>query len=293
MQDINIIYQKMLEIRLFEENLLEKFSTGAFGGTTHTYIGQEANAVGIIPLLQEQDVIFSNHRCHGHYLAYGGSKQSLYTEMMGKSSGICAGKGGSQHLHWKNFYSSGVQASLVPVGVGMAFANKESNANSLSIIFMGDGTLGEGVVYESLNLAQIVQAPVLFVVENNNIAQTTPTQKVLAGTIAKRFEAFNIPTTSLDTSDILEIQATAQPILAQIRKSNQPQALILNTARLAPHSKRDDTRTAQEVERLKQSRDPLTIFKNKFPTQMDYESVNLNMQDKVNRAYNLALEAED
>ena len=291
MQDLKKRYSKMLEIRLFEETLLEKFATGAFGGTTHTYIGQEANAVGIIPFLEPQDVIFSNHRCHGHFLAYGGSPQALYAEMMGKPSGVCAGKGGSQHLHWKNFYSSGIQGSLVPVGVGMAYANKLSHQNSISVIYIGDGTLGEGVVYESLNLSQVFPSPVLFIVENNHIAQTTPTQKVLAGSIAQRFQAFGIPTTELDTSDVTLIQHTVQPLLAQIRQTQTPQALILNTARLAPHSKRDDTRTESEIQTLKNTRDPLKHFQQTHPNLLDYPQAQQAMQATINQAYQNALEA--
>jgi TPP-dependent pyruvate/acetoin dehydrogenase alpha subunit len=293
MQELKNSYSKMLEIRLFEQTLLEKFATGAFGGTTHTYIGQEANAVGIIPFLDPQDVIFSNHRCHGHFLAYGGSPQALYAEMMGKPSGVCAGKGGSQHLHWKNFYSSGIQGSLVPVGVGMAYANKLSHQNSLSVIYIGDGTLGEGVVYESLNLSQVFPSPVLFIVENNHIAQTTPTQKVLAGSIAQRFQAFGISATELDTSDVTLIQHTAQPILAQIRETQTPQALILNTARLAPHSKRDDTRSENEITNLKNNRDPLTIFQQAHPNLFDYKQIEQEMQNNINQAYQNALESPE
>ena len=293
MQELKNSYLKMLEIRLFEQTLLEKFATGAFGGTTHTYIGQEANAVGIIPFLEPQDVILSNHRCHGHFLAYGGSPQALYAEMMGKPSGVCAGKGGSQHLHWKNFYSSGIQGSLVPVGVGMAFANKQSQTNSISVIYIGDGTLGEGVVYESLNLSQVFATPVLFIVENNHIAQTTPTQKVLAGSIAQRFQAFGIPTTELDSSDVALIQQTVQPIIDQIRSSQTPQALILNTARLAPHSKRDDTRSENEITTLKNTRDPLKLFQQAHPNLFDYIQIEQEMQNNINQAYQNALQSPD
>lgn len=286
------MYEKMLEIRLFEEKLLDMFSTGAFGGTTHTYIGQEANAVAIIPLLSENDYIFSNHRCHGHYLAYGGSMQALYAEMMGKPSGVCAGKGGSQHLHWKNFYSNGVQGSLVPVGVGMAFANQQSGLDSISAIFIGDGTLGEGVVYESLNLAMIFSTPVLFIVENNKIAQTTLTKNVLAGSIQKRFEAFGIKSAILDSSDVTIIQDIAKKMIAQIRKEKKPQVLIIDTCRLAPHSKRDDTREEEEIELLKRTRDPITIFKNKHKDTLDFENIEKKIQAEVNLAYQNALKAE-
>lgn len=156
-------YRQMLRIRLFEETVLEMFPRGVIYGTTHTYIGQEANAVGVLSWLQDGDVVVSNHRCHGHFLAYGGSMHALAAELMGRSTGVCGGRGGSQHVKWKDFYANGILGGTIPLAVGIAFAEKTKGNSSIVFAFMGDGTLGEGVVYESLNMAALWQLPVLFV----------------------------------------------------------------------------------------------------------------------------------
>ncbi len=253
------LYATLYRIRRFEEMVLDNFSRGVFFGTTHTYLGQEANAVGILSAIQGNDVVFSNHRCHGHFLAYGGGLHPLFAELMGKASGVCGGRGGSQHLQWRNFYSNGVQGGIVPVATGMALAEKFKVSGAIAVVFLGDGTLGEGAVYEALNMAVLWGAPVLYVVENNHIAQTTPTASAIAGDIAARFLAFGIPAITLDSSDVLEILSRASKLLDEVRSRNAPRALVLNTCRFGPHSKGDDTRPADEVARLRQARDPLTI----------------------------------
>ena len=253
------LYRALYRIRRFEETVLENFPRGIFYGTTHTYLGQEADAVGVLGNLRQGDVVFSNHRCHGHFLAYGGDMRALFAELMGKSTGVCGGRGGSQHLQWKNFYSNGVQGGIVPVATGMALAEKFKGSSALTIAFLGDGTLGEGVVYESFNLAALWGVPILYVVENNRIAQTTPIERALAGEIAARFEAFGIPTRQLDSSDVLEICSLAEELLAEVCVGQAPRALILNTCRFGPHSKGDDTRPAEQIEALRRERDPIDV----------------------------------
>ena len=154
MTSLSAFYERMFFIRRFEETLLDLFSLGKLVGTTHTYIGQEANAIGLIDHLDpEVDTIFSNHRCHGHYLAFTDDAFGLLCEVMGKAPGVCGGKGGSQHLCKGNFYSNGVLGSIVPVATGIALAEKQKRTGAVSTAFLGDGTLGEGVTYESLNIA--------------------------------------------------------------------------------------------------------------------------------------------
>ena len=253
------LYSELYKIRRFEETLLENFPKGVFFGTTHTYIGQEANAVGVLSQRQVSDIVFSNHRGHGHYLASGGDLRRLFAELMGRATGVCGGRGGSQHLHWGNFYSNGVQGGILPVATGMALAEKMRQSGAVVFAFMGDGTLGEGVVYESLNMASLWKVPLLLVVENNRIAQTTPVELSVAGSIRERFTAFGIPATELDTSDVLDIQYTSQDVIDQVRSSGAPRAIILHTCRFGPHSKGDDTRPAEEVAAFRQQRDPLRI----------------------------------
>lgn len=260
MEDNNSrLYHKMYTIRRFEETVLENFSKGVFSGTTHTYLGQEANAAGVLDHLAVDDIVVSNHRCHGHFLAYGGAPHPLFAELMGKASGVCGGRGGSQHLHWRNFYSNGILGGTVPMATGMALAEKFMSNQAVVITFLGDGTLGEGVFYESLNIASLWQAPILYVVENNHIAQTTPSRLALAGDIAARFIAFGIPAIELDSSDVLEVQSAAGKLVEVVRSESKPRALILHTRRFGPHSKGDDTRPADEIADLRLSRDPLLI----------------------------------
>jgi acetoin:2,6-dichlorophenolindophenol oxidoreductase subunit alpha len=282
------LYGRMALIRRFEETVLEAFSSGVFNGTTHTCLGQEADAVGVAAQLGQDDILVSNHRCHGHFLAYGGDPRALFAELMGKATGVCGGRGGSQHLHWRNFYSSGVLGSTVPLAAGMGLAEKRLGHTSIAVTFLGDGALGEGVVYETLNMAVVWGAPVLFVVENNHIAQTTPTQLTLAGSIPLRFQAFGIPTTCIDSSDVLEIYAAAGECLAQVRSKGTPHALIIDTERLGPHSKGDDTRPIAELNRLRATRDPLAIHAAHLLPQ-DRAKIDLGVGEIIKQAFQQAL----
>ncbi|MBI4607001.1 MAG: thiamine pyrophosphate-dependent dehydrogenase E1 component subunit alpha [Planctomycetes bacterium] len=251
-------YRRMALIRRFEENLLELFAAGKLMGTTHTCSGQEANAVGVIAHLAPQDVVFSSHRCHGHYLARTGDAEGLLAELLGLPTGICGGKGGSQHLCRGSFYTNGVQGGIVPLAVGAALAEKRKGTSAIAAVWLGDGTLGEGVVYESFNMASLWKAPVLFVVENNRYAQTTPVEMGLAGTIRGRPEAFAIPTAELDTTDPREVWEAARDPVAAVRGEGRPFCLVLHTYRFGPHSKGDDFRPQAEVAAAR-ARDPLLV----------------------------------
>lgn len=259
MAELAVLYERMHFIRRFEETLLDLFAQGKLVGTTHTYIGQEANAVGIVDHLEpERDVIFSNHRCHGHYLAFTGDAFGLASEVMGKATGTCGGKGGSQHLCKGNFYSNGVLGSIVPVATGIALAEKKKGTGAVSTVFLGDGTLGEGATYESLNMASLWTLPVLFVVENNFYAQSTPVELELAGSMTARGAAFGIEVAELDTTDVLEVHDVAGQAISRIRETGEPFFLVLHTYRFSPHSKGDDNRDPAEIEQRRE-RDPLTI----------------------------------
>ena len=285
------LYRQLTFIRQFETLLLDKFPTGIFPGTTHTSLGQEANAVGVLSHVLDEDIIISNHRGHGHFLAYGGDPSALFAELMGKTTGVCGGVGGSQHLHWRNFYSSGVQGGTVAMAAGMALAEKSKDNDAIVFDFMGDGTLGEGIVYECLNMISLWQAPILIVLENNHIAQTTPEPLAIAGSITARFEAFNIPTTAIDSSDILEIQPLAGQLVEKVRTTQSPQALIIETARLGTHSKGDDTRDPATLENLWQNRDPVAIQGARLKDDVR-KSVEREVEAEVLAAFKTALEME-
>lgn len=288
-EHIEGLYRSLYRIRCFEETVLENFPKGVFFGTTHTYLGQEADAVGVLSHLKEDDIVFSNHRCHGHFLAYGGDPRALFAELMGRVTGVCGGRGGSQHLHWRNFYSNGVQGGIVPVATGMALAEKLKGSSTLGVAFLGDGTLGEGVVYESLNMAALWKAPILYVVENNRIAQTTPIEQAAAGSLAGRFSAFGLPVIELDTSDVLQISAAAQAILTGVRQKSAPQALILNTERFGPHSKGDDTRLPELLARLRAERDPLAIHGSRL-NPFERTEIEQSVNQQIDAAFQQALQ---
>jgi TPP-dependent pyruvate/acetoin dehydrogenase alpha subunit len=252
------LYKTMLIIRRFEEQLLDEFSAGKLVGTSHTYIGQEADAAAIFSIIDPKDVVFSNHRCHGHFLAYGGEAYRLAAELMGKATGLVGGRGGSQHIQWRNFYSNGIQGGIVPVATGMALAEKVQRTGKIVLVFIGDGTLGEGILYESLNIAALWSLPILFVLENNGYAQTTLVEKGVAGSMAGRFSAFGIPVWECCSSDVLEIIPNAQKSVQHVRTEIGPACLILQTYRFSAHSKGDDLRSKEELARIR-TYDPLNI----------------------------------
>jgi TPP-dependent pyruvate/acetoin dehydrogenase alpha subunit len=253
------LYADMALIRRFEETLLDLFAAGELAGTTHTCIGQEADAVGVVSCLDPgRDVIVSNHRCHGHYLAFTGDVDGLLREVMGREGGVCGGKGGSQHLCAGNFYSNGVLGSTVPLAAGMALAERERGDGGLATVFVGDGTLGQGVVYESFNLASLWRLPLLVVLEHNRYAQTTPSELQIAGDVEARARAFGIATERLDTTDVAEVQEAAGRAVAHVRDTGTPFFLVVDTYRFSPHSKGDDFRDPEEIA-ARRERDPLTL----------------------------------
>ena len=280
-------FRSMLRIRRFEEKVLAEFSSGLFSGTTHTYIGQEAVAVGVLTDIDKDAIVVSNHRSHGHFLAYGGDMHALFAELMGKTTGVCGGRGGSQHLHWKNFYSNGVLGGTSPIAAGMALAEQLKQRNSITILFLGDGALGEGVVYESLNMASLWSVPLLFVVENNHIAQTTPIELHVAGDISKRFEAFGIKSNVIDTSDVVEIHDVAVQILSTIKAESTPQALVVDTHRFGPHSKGDDTRSENIILAMRNRRDPITIHEVQVNPEKLLE-IEADVANEIERAFEAA-----
>jgi len=258
-------FRQMLMIRIVEEKVLELFSKGLVSGTTHTCIGQEACAVGVINALDRgKDIIFSNHRGHGHFLAYSQNIVGLFGEIMGKETGVCEGIGGSQHLCEKNFYSSGIQGGMVPCATGAAFAEKKKQTGAIVTVFIGDGTLGQGVVYESLNIASLWSLPMLFVVEDNKYAQSTPSKLQHAGKLIERASPFQIESEELWVEDPIEVYNTASLAIKKVRKEVKPFFLVLHTYRLGPHSKGDDHRPREEIEKYKM-KDPLLNLKKKLP----------------------------
>lgn len=288
MPDYTSTYRALYLIRRFEETVLENFPRGIFCGTTHTYLGQEADAVGVLTHIKPDDIVFSNHRCHGHFLAYGGDVRALFAELMGRATGVCGGRGGSQHLHWRNFYSNGIQGGIVPVSTGMALAEKQKGTGAVTLAFLGDGTLGQGVFYEAINMAALWSIPILYVLENNHIAQTTPLDLAMAGGIAARFTTFDIPTIELDSSDVLEILPVAGKLINDIRTQSAPRALILHTHRFGPHSTGDDTRDPAKIAKIRAERDPIKIHAPRLDSETR-SKIETELETHISRAFQQAL----
>jgi 2-oxoisovalerate dehydrogenase E1 component len=251
------LYRRMLLIRRTEEKLLQLHSQGLLSGTTHTSIGQESIAVGLLGRLGPGDAIFSTHRCHGHFLASGGDLAAFLAELMGRSGDVCGGRGGSQHLHADGFISSGIQGQLVPVALGVAYAKKLRGEDGIAVVFVGDGTLGQGALYESMNLAALWGVRLLVVLEDNAIAQTTPSSVGVAGDMLARAEAFGIDAARLEGADAPALQRDFAALVESMRGREAPVFRVVRTVRLGPHSKRDDDRSEEEMAELR-TRDPVT-----------------------------------
>ena len=259
-----VSYEMAFTIRAVEKKLLELFSEGKLFGTVHTCIGQEFSGVAVAEALEPGDLIFSNHRCHGHFLARTGKVEGLIAEVMGKHTGVCGGRGGSQHLCADGFFSNGVQGGIVPVAAGLAYTLKRKNARGIAVVFIGDGTLGEGALYETLNIAARWELPLLIVLENNRYSQSTSQPETLAGDICARAAAFGIETSAGDTERPGELIARAKAAVDSVRTRQQPHFLRIDTFRLMAHSKGDDLREKSELD-AHWARDPLTVFERDQP----------------------------
>lgn len=250
-------YRLARGIRSFEQLLLEQFALGRVAGTTHTCIGQEIAAVAVTAALDRaRDCVFSNHRGHGHFLAYCGEVFALLAEIFGRPDGVCGGRGGSQHLQLRNFYSNGVLGGTVGNAVGVALAEKKRTSGAVTCAWLGDGAFGEGIVYEAMNLASLWKLPIVFVIEANGIAQTTPSELQIAGSIAARCVAFDIPVEQVSGTEFSGALAAATRAVDAARAEWRPHALVSHAIRLGPHSKGDDTRPPA-VLRAAWANDPL------------------------------------
>jgi TPP-dependent pyruvate/acetoin dehydrogenase alpha subunit len=239
----------LLLIRHFELALLDLYARGELHGTTHTCLGQEYVPVAVSGLLRESDQVLSNHRGHGHYLARYDDASGLLAEIMGREGAVCNGVGGSQHIRRPGYLSTGVQGESLPVATGIALHLQRSDPGSLACVYIGDGTWGEGAVYEALNLAALWRLPLLVVVEHNGIAQSTPTSAAMAGTIADRARAFGLRHIGITDTEPARIRTALAPLVELVRVG-EPLVAEFSTHRLGPHSKGDDTR---DVEALRQA----------------------------------------
>jgi acetoin:2,6-dichlorophenolindophenol oxidoreductase subunit alpha len=260
----------MLMIRNFELALLDLFAAGKLSGTTHTCLGQEYIPVALYALLDQGDFVFSNHRGHGHYLARFSDPEGLLAEIMGKAGAVCSGVGGSQHIYRDRYLSTGVQGESLPVAAGVAMHLKRAEPGRIAVAHIGDGTWGEGAVYEALNMARLWSLPLLVVVENNGIAQSTSTSMQLAGTIEGRAGAFGAGYYGTRSTDVNRLRDELATVVAQVRDLCIPYVAEFATTRLGPHSKGDDSRP-EEALREAAANDWYRCYREAFPDQLAAE----------------------
>ncbi len=255
-----IIYKALLS-HFVEQRLLTLFAESKLFGTVHTCIGQEFSGATITEHLIPGDTIFSSHRCHGHFLSMTNDTQGLIAELMGKESGVCGGMGGSQHLYKNGFHSNGIQGGTVPVACGIGLAHKFNKKNNISVVFIGDGTLGEGTVYETMNIASKWNIPLLIVLEDNGYAQSTNKNETLAGDILARAQSFAIQTEHANTWEWKNLYYISQNLISTIRIKQKPGFLLVDTFRLKAHSKGDDNRPPELVKSFEEKDPVLNILK--------------------------------
>ncbi|MFI0942877.1 thiamine pyrophosphate-dependent dehydrogenase E1 component subunit alpha [Streptomyces sp. NPDC021020] len=258
--------RSLLVIRHFEQTLLQLFGKGLIDGTTHTCLGQEYVPVAVSGLLRADDYVFSNHRGHGHYLARFHDPAGLLAEITGREGAPCLGVGGSQHIRQGTYFSTGVQGESLPLALGSALHLRREGRGELALAYVGDGTFGEGAVYEALNMARLWSAPLVVVVENNGIAQTTPADRHTAGSLRDRALAFGAAHRRTSSHDVTAIREELAPLLLRVREGVGPLVVEFDTVRLGPHSKGDDTRDPAEVARLRE-RDWYPAYRRDFPGQ--------------------------
>jgi pyruvate dehydrogenase E1 component alpha subunit len=263
-------YQDMLLIRRFEERAGQLYGMGLIGGFCHLYIGQEAIAVGMQSIQQKGDQIITGYRDHGHMLAAGMDPKEVMAELTGRAGGSSRGKGGSMHMFdiETGFYGGhGIVGAQVALGTGLALANHYKGNGNVSYAYFGDGAANQGQVYESFNMAQLWKLPVVYVVENNQYAMGTSVERSASETaFHKRGVSFRIPGEEVDGMDIVAVREAGARATEHARSGQGPYILEMKTYRYRGHSMSDPAkyRTKEEVDEVKQTRDPIDHIKERL-----------------------------
>ncbi len=262
-------YQQMFRIRAFEEKTNELYQRAIMPGLAHLYIGEEAVAVGVCEALRKDDYITSTHRGHGHCLAKGASFERMFAELLGKQAGYCRGKGGSMHIadpDSGNLGANAIVGGSAGIATGAALSMKMQGLDRVVVCFFGEGALNEGLVYESMNMAQLWKLPVVYCCENNLYNEYTPYQETTAGTFLGRPAAFGMNAVEVDGQDILAVYEAAQQVIERARKGEGPSFLLCNTYRFYGHHvgdiDRSYYRSKEEETYWMTERDPLKLLAN-------------------------------
>jgi TPP-dependent pyruvate/acetoin dehydrogenase alpha subunit len=261
------MYRRMQMIRLFEEQVNELYTRALMPGLAHLYTGEEAVAVGVCEALRTDDYITSTHRGHGHCLAKGAAPDRMFAELLGKAAGYCKGKGGSMHIAdptTGNLGANAIVAGSTGIATGAAFSAKHLKTGQVAVCFFGEGALGQGVLYEVMNLAALWKLPVMYVCENNLYNEYTHFSETTAGDILARGTAFGVHAESVDGQDVRAVFATAAKLIDRARQGGGPAFLLCNTYRFTGHHvgdiSREYYRPKQEEQEWKAKQDPIKLL---------------------------------
>jgi acetoin:2,6-dichlorophenolindophenol oxidoreductase subunit alpha len=267
MEKLMQMYRQMVRIRFFEQEVNELYTRALMPGLAHLYLGEEAVAVGVCEALRNDDYITSTHRGHGHCLAKGASPDRMFAELLGKKAGYCKGKGGSMHIAdpaTGNLGANAIVAGSAGIATGAAFSSKYLRNGKVAVCFFGEGALGQGVVYEEFNLAQLWKLPVVYVCENNLYTEYTHFSETTAGDITARAKAFGLQAEAVDGQDVRAVFASATRLVDRARAGDGPGFLLCDTYRYAGHHvgdiNREYYRAKTEEQDWKTNRDPVNVL---------------------------------
>jgi TPP-dependent pyruvate/acetoin dehydrogenase alpha subunit len=298
-----LMYEQMRKIRLFEEHVNQLYLTAKMPGLAHLYIGEEAVAVGVCQTLRRDDYITSTHRGHGHCLAKGASVDRMFAELLGKDAGYCHGKGGSMHIADQdtgNLGANAIVAGSAGIATGSAMSSKMLGSDRVTVCFFGDGALGQGVLYEVMNMASLWKLPVIYVCENNLYNEYTHYSETTAGEISTRARAFGIPTEQVDGQDVRAVYATALHLVERARQGEGPGFILCDTYRYTGHHvgdiQRSYYRSKEEEEHWKTQRDPLKLLADWLTEQgmvdsKTFEQIEQRVRTEVEAGEQFALDA--
>ena len=296
-------YRQMLKIRLFEEQVNQLYLGAKMPGLAHLYIGQEAVAVGVCEALRRDDYITSTHRGHGHCLAKGAAVDKMFAELLGKSAGYCRGKGGSMHIADQDTGNLGANAIVggsAGIATGAALSARMRGTDQVAICFFGEGALGQGLLYESMNMASLWKLPVIYVCENNQYNEYTHYREATAGDVTARAQAFGIHSETIDGQDVQIVHATSLQLVERARRGDGPAFLQCNTYRFHGHHVGDIDRSyyrpKKEEEEWKTQRDPVKLLavrlqKNEMADRKLLDTIENEIVTMIKEAVNFALNA--
>ena len=297
------MYRQMAAIRHFEAQVNELYTRALMPGLAHLYIGQEAVAVGVCEALERNDYITSTHRGHGHCLAKGASPDKMFAELLGKEAGYCKGKGGSMHIAdpaTGNLGANAIVCGSAGIATGAAFAARRLGNGRVAVCFFGEGALGQGVLYEVMNLAQLFKLPVIYVCENNLYTEYTHYSETTAGDILMRAKAFGLDAATLDGQDVRAVHAATQRFVERARSGDGPSLLLCNTYRYHGHHvgdiNREYYRSKQEEQLWKTERDPIENFgrwlmQQKFADAASLTQIQDELEAEMKQAVDFAIAA--